>query len=155
MCHLSVWKSKDEWNLLLWILRCYVRQFRFPVTRILRASDRCRMFPPVSLRIITAQLLVNQACGLDGSFSGQPKKLGVLECHLESFRVSPWNFNSFLSHWTLFQWFCQNIGVFVPVWEVLIDFALDFHFVDLEISSEPFWKNLCAFFWWLWAFTAF
>ena len=87
--------------------QCHVRQFWFSVTRVLRSSDRCRMFPPVSLRIITAQLLVNQACGLDGSFSMQPKKLGVLECHLE-------NFESVTVEWYLFSESLNIVSMVLP-----------------------------------------
>ena len=65
------------------------------------------MFPPVSLRIITAQLLVNQACGLDGSFSMQPKKLGVLECHLE-------NFESVTVEWYLFSESLNIVSMVLP-----------------------------------------
>jgi hypothetical protein len=43
----------------------------------------------------------------------------------------------------------------VPVWKALMDLALHFHFVDLEIPSKWFWRNLYPFFWSLWAFTAF
>jgi hypothetical protein len=103
-----------------------------------------------------AWLLQIRPTGWLADFPGRQKKLGVLECHLERFRVSPWNLNSFLCHWTLFQLFRQNVADFVlqVVWEALIDLALHFYFVDLKISSKQFWRNL-SFFWWLWAFTAF